>query len=104
MIAPPLLPSPPLGYFLAFVESHGVLDPIVFKQTQGLHYSSLIPICGLQIQGDQYGAQRAFIHTMLCPTDAPTPRKAIKLFSHWTASHPSLSYLMHELVIQTIPP
>jgi hypothetical protein len=87
----PLLPSPPLGFFPTYVESHGVLDPIVFKQTQGLHYSSLIPICGLQIQGDQYGAQRAFIHTILCPTNAPIPRKAIRFFSHRTTSHPSFS-------------
>jgi hypothetical protein len=49
-----LLPFPPLGSFPTFVGFHGVLDPIVSKQTQHLHYSSPIPICGLQTQGDQY--------------------------------------------------
>jgi hypothetical protein len=51
-----LLPSLPLRIFLASIEFHGILDPIVSEQTQDLHYSSPIPIHGLQIQGDQYGA------------------------------------------------
>jgi hypothetical protein len=51
-----LLPSPPFESFPSFVESHGFFYPIVFEQTQNMHYSSPIPICGLEIQGDQYDA------------------------------------------------
>jgi hypothetical protein len=100
----PYFPLLHLDFFFTFVESHGVLDLIVFEQSQDMHYSSPNPIYGLHTQGDQYNAQHTLTHTVLCPTNAPTPRKAIRFFFHRTTSRPSLFWLMHELVLQIISP
>jgi hypothetical protein len=85
------------------MESHGVLDLIIFDQTYDMHYSSPIPFCGLQTQGDQYDVQYALAHTLLCFANIPTPRK-VGFFSHMTVSHPSFAWLMHESVLQVVFP
>jgi len=90
-----LLPFLTFESFPSFIESHGVFYPIIFEQTQDMHYSSPIPICGLQTQGGQYDARRTFAHTILCPIDALTLKKIAELFSHKTNSHLSLSWPMH---------
>jgi hypothetical protein len=51
-----LLPSPPFESIPSSVESDGFFYPIDSEQTKNMRYSSPIPICGLQIQGDQYDA------------------------------------------------
>jgi len=54
-------------FFPTSIESHEVLDPIVFEQTRALHYFSPIPAYGLQIPTDQSNAQHVLTHTILCP-------------------------------------
>ncbi len=100
----PYFPLFHLGFFKTFVESHGLLNLIVFEQTQDMHYSSPIPVYALHSQGDQYNVQLTPAHIILCPADVLTPRKVIGFFFHKTVSHPSLSWLMHEVVLQVIYP
>jgi hypothetical protein len=46
----PLFPSPPFEFFPTFIEFHGVLDPIVFEQTQALHYFFPILACEFKLK------------------------------------------------------
>jgi hypothetical protein len=100
----PLPPSPPLKSFPTSIESYGVFDPIVHEQTQVQHYFSPIPTCGLQTLGDQSDVQRAIIHIILCPANAPTLKKVAIFFSHRTISHLSFSWPMHALALLYVLP
>ncbi len=103
------MPPPPLESFPTFIESHGVLDPTVFEQTQALHYFSPILDCGCQFLKDQSDVQRALAHRILthkilCPVDAPILNKTTEFFSHGIVSHPLLSWSMHVPTILYVPP
>jgi hypothetical protein len=100
----PLPPSPPFDSFLTSIESHGVFNPIVSKQTQAQHYFSPILTCELQTLGDQSNVQCTLAHIVLCHVDVPTLKKVVEFFSHRTISRFSLSWLMHALVLLSILP
>ncbi len=75
-----LLLSPRFEYFPVFVEFHEVFDPIDYEQTQAPHYFFPIFASGLQTREDQFSAQCIFAHIILCHANAPTPRKANRIF------------------------
>jgi hypothetical protein len=47
-----LLPSHALEFFPSSIEFHEVFNPIVFEQTQALHYFFPTPVYGLQTPRD----------------------------------------------------